>query len=485
MRRLSLASFVLVLSLSACSSSDPGAEAGAAAAGVGGAAGAMGGGAAGGGATGGAGGGEAAGGAASGGLPCEVNALLVARCQQCHSNPPVFGAPMPLVTRADLLAPAPTDATTTVGARSVVRVHDDVKPMPQPPNPRASEAEVAALEAWVSAGMPASSEGCNGAGGAGGAGAAGSAGASGAAGGGGTSGVTCKPDQLVKATAPWTIKQDTADQYVCFGGKIPASSKKRHITEVYVDIDNKAHAHHLCIYDMGKSAVSTTPQPCMAGSAITLGKLLYCWAPGADAATLPPEAGFPLDAGVDTNILIEMHYSNIQGAPDSTDNSAATFCTTEELRPNDADVMAFGSGNFSLPPMKATTVENNFTVKAGQLKSGQIRIIRGWPHMHLLGVAQSTVVTRDGQVVGDLGSTDKYSFDNQISYPVDVTIKANDTITTKCMYNNFRKETVSFGDNTEAEMCYNFVTYYPRIESPTWVWALLTFLGETTTYPTP
>lgn len=412
-------------------------------------------------------------------MPCAVRELLAKRCQQCHSEPTQFGAPMPLVTRAHLMAQASTGVS--VGEQSLVRMKDEKKPMPQPPNEKATDAEYAALEAWVKAGMPASEETC----GAGGSGAGGSgAGGSGAGGSGPVQ--TCTPDAVVKASVPWTIKQDVADRYVCFGGKIASTGKKRHITEVSVSIDNTAHAHHLCVYDMGSQNVPTVPEPCDAGgAAVKGGKLLYCWAPGADSNKLPPEAGFPLAADKDANILIEMHYSNIQGKPDSTDNSAATFCTTEELRQYDADVMAFGSAQFSLPPAQSTTVESTLTAQATFFSEGWIRIIRGWPHMHLLGVAQSTEVFRNDQLIGDLGSTSTYSFDNQISYPVDVTVKPGDKVVTKCVYNNSTTNTVKFGENTEAEMCYNFVTYYPRITTPGWVWAAPSYLGKTKTYATP
>jgi hypothetical protein len=413
-----------------------------------------------------------------------VDALLTARCQQCHSNPPKFGAPMPLVTRADLFAKAPSDPSTTVAAQSVVRMKDDVNPMPQPPNPRATAAEQAAFEAWVQAGLPMASGTCAGAGGSGGAAQGGAAGAAQGGAGGAAQGA-CTPDQVVRATTPWTIKQSAVDEYVCFGGKIAATGQKRQITQVYVDIDNQAHAHHLCIYDVGSNPVPTEPKTCSAGSAISKGKLLYCWAPGADAETLPPEAGFPIAADKDTNILIEMHYSNIQGAPDSIDNSGATFCTTDQLRPNDADVMAFGSGSFSLPAHQNTTVESVFTIPNKLLPGGSIKVIRGWPHMHLLGVAQNTLVTRNGAQMADLGSTTTYSFQNQIGYPLDATLQTGDKITTRCVYNNTTDSTVSYGENTQAEMCYNFVTYYPRITNPQWVWAAPGYLGNNTTYPTP
>lgn len=416
-------------------------------------------------------------GGATGGLPCEIQDLLQKRCASCHGEPTQFGAPMPLVTREHLMAPSPSQPVQSSAERSIARMKDDTNPMPQPPNERATEAEIAALEAWVKAGMPASDEAC---------GSGGSGGASGSGGSGGSGPVpACVPDAVVKASTPWTIKKSDADKYVCFGGKIKATGKKRHITQVSADIDNKTHAHHLCIYDMGTKQVSGDPKECSPAGAATQGKLLYCWAPGADANVLPPEAGFPVAADQDTNILIEMHYSNIQGLPDSTDLSAATFCTTDQLRTYDADVMAFGSPQFSLPPAQSTTVESTITVPSQIVPDGWLHVIRGWPHMHLLGKSLTTEVFRDGKLVGDLGSTVNYSFNNQVSYPVDFKLQPQDTVVTKCVFNNNTSNTVTFGENTESEMCYNFVTYYPRITQPGWVWAAPGYLAKNKTYPTP
>ena len=60
--------------------------------------------------TGGAGGGA--------GLPCEVSDILRDKCQSCHSDPPKFGAPMPLIDRDDLLAAPTIEATAAQHAKT-------------------------------------------------------------------------------------------------------------------------------------------------------------------------------------------------------------------------------------------------------------------------------------------------------------------------------------------------------------------------------
>ncbi len=93
-------------------------------------------------------------GAVATGLPCDVAQVLAARCTSCHSDPPIGGSPMGLVTYADLTAPGKSDATKSVAQLCLDRMQNTSKPMP--PSPAAAEAasDVAILQAWVTAGLP-------------------------------------------------------------------------------------------------------------------------------------------------------------------------------------------------------------------------------------------------------------------------------------------------------------------------------------------
>jgi cytochrome c553 len=84
------------------------------------------------------------------GLPCEVDALLAKRCRTCHGP---GGSPMSLVSYEDLTAPSKSDATKTVAVKAIERMRSATSPMP-PSGERASEAEIAAVEAWVAAKTP-------------------------------------------------------------------------------------------------------------------------------------------------------------------------------------------------------------------------------------------------------------------------------------------------------------------------------------------
>ena len=104
------------------------------------------------------GGGGSSGGPPGSGLPCDVNQILVANCQSCHGATPSGGAPMALLTYADLAAPGKTAPSQTMAALSVSRITSANAPMPPSPPPL-SAADIATFKNWVNAGMPMGS--CN------------------------------------------------------------------------------------------------------------------------------------------------------------------------------------------------------------------------------------------------------------------------------------------------------------------------------------
>jgi hypothetical protein len=105
------------------------------------------------------------------GLPCDVQALLVARCTSCHASPPLPGVPVSLTTLADLTAPSHSDPTRSEAALALARMQDPSLPMPPAPFAAATASEIAAFGSWVSGGYKGPACGATGAGGATGGGA--------------------------------------------------------------------------------------------------------------------------------------------------------------------------------------------------------------------------------------------------------------------------------------------------------------------------
>ena len=85
--------------------------------------------------------------------------LAVTKCQPCHGTNRVAPAPMSLVTVADFKAISLENPSLTYAQDAIVRMHTTYAPMPAPPYPPATPADVATLQNWIKAGYPAT--GCS------------------------------------------------------------------------------------------------------------------------------------------------------------------------------------------------------------------------------------------------------------------------------------------------------------------------------------
>ena len=376
------------------------------------------------------------------GLPCDVDAVLKSRCQTCHGSETKYGASAPLVTYEDLQKNGPGASSSKKVLELVKeRIHDDNRPMPPVPNERLSSAELAVLDGWIGAGAPASDARCTN-----------------EKPDDGVKPLSCKADTVLKASKPFTMQQGSAlDQYVCFGVDITLQ-KKRHVIGLAPKVDNTKILHHILLFQ-APSSESSDPFPCAAfGSAAW--KLVAGWAPGGNNLELPPEAGFPQEAGT-THWVLQLHYNNAQNLAGQTDQSGYELCTTEDLRPNDAGVVAFGSTRFNIPPRSKTTISCDYRLPN---TFQNVKFFNASPHMHNLGVSMSTERIPGGNGTPEMVfEQKKFDFENQANFPVKASVAPGDVMRTRCSWQNPTDQTVTFGEGTAEEMCFNFIGYYPNI----------------------
>ncbi len=86
---------------------------------------------------------------------CRVVEVLATRCASCHGNPPTQGAPVSLTSLDALRAPSQLDAAQTNAQRSLARMQSTTSRMPPAPAEVATADELAVLQQWIGAGMPA------------------------------------------------------------------------------------------------------------------------------------------------------------------------------------------------------------------------------------------------------------------------------------------------------------------------------------------
>ncbi len=403
-------------------------------------------------------------GAASGALPCDVAEIVKAHCQSCHGATDVYGAAFSLVTQADFNAAAKSDPSKKMYEMVDTRIHSAMTPMPPPPNMPLDSADLQTLGAWLAAGAPSGTDNCGGNGGAGGTG-----------GSGGMSGLSCTPDTKLRAAAAFTMPKATQDEYVCYGIDVPVNAK-RHITTIAPAVDNKVIVHHMLLFSTSSSQ-DPNPKPCAGQPPDS--RLLAVWAPGGQALELPAEAGMPMEGT--GHFFVQVHYSNLMALDGQQDLSGFDLCTTDKLRPNDADIMAFGTAkDINVPAHGKQDITCDVQVPA---MFPTIHTYGAMPHMHKLGKVISGEVIKSGGGVEPLSNRDPWDFNTQFWDATTSKLEPNDIIRTRCAWDNPTDTVAKFGEKTSDEMCYVFVSYYPRITSPDWNWGVPT--ANSTCIPTP
>jgi mono/diheme cytochrome c family protein len=96
--------------------------------------------------------------AEAGDLPCDVSAVLEAKCQSCHTSPPQNGAPFPLRSYEDLVAPYSDGVLRWQRVAQVIEPNG-VPKMPPAVQPQLTPAELDTLHAWFAACGPPVAEG--------------------------------------------------------------------------------------------------------------------------------------------------------------------------------------------------------------------------------------------------------------------------------------------------------------------------------------
>jgi hypothetical protein len=441
-------------------------------------------------------------------MPCAVETVVVAKCQNCHGAAKQFGAPMSLVTAADFQRDYPVATTTQLAGQTLkmyelarIRVNREMGTTPMPQGLPLAAADMATLNQWLMMGAPAGAKCGSGTAGdvappVGGVGgvvppSGGAGGVGGVAGGeGGTGGTdevfdpTMIDDQCLTPGAfdPLTPKypQEVCYDFLVHGNFGEDDTSKFDVpldesyNQFYYSIpwpagyvatrfgqkfDNKEVLHHWLMFSQQASQAPGTVERNVPGTTLfTDAELIAGWAVGGCTTTYPENVGVHLPST--GNIMIQWHHYNNTLGPQADGTSVQICAVPENTREHKAGLTFLGTETMTVPAGMEAKAGGTCINDSG----APITILGFTPHMHTIGIHMQSEVTRAAGGAVENVFDMPFQFDYQTNYmmkPPGVVLQPGDAITSTCTYQNNGSGTVGFGQSTKSEMCYQFALSYP------------------------
>jgi len=256
--------------------------------------------------------------------------------------------------------------------------------------------------------------------------------------------------------------------YQCMYVELPQDDDY-HLIATTPIIDNVNIMHHMLMFACPESTTDVDfnmPFDCFMGRECV--EIIAGWAVGDFGTCFHPQAGFRIgnsEKGIKV-AMIEYHWNNPGFTEGYTDSSGMTLYYTPNLRPNDAGVLMIGQGFLEIPPqttnhLAESTCSGTCTNK---IMTGPIYAIMVSNHMHYLGrSALSQVVTPTERI--DLARDEVFNYDRPTSYVFEepLMIEPGHAFNLKCYFTSTsRTKTTYYGEGTNDEMCFAFITYFPK-----------------------
>ncbi len=237
-------------------------------------------------------------------------------------------------------------------------------------------------------------------------------------------------------------------------------------------VDNERVLHHWALYTgtlpdfLAGSVLVQPPAAPMATPAEDPSnpQFVVGGGPGTGPVRLPPDVGMRVPSGRNVVFMLEIHYYNPSSDAVELDASGVELCVTSTPRPIEAAIHHLGTQSINLPPHAKTEVT---AVCNPAPLTEPVHMIAVSPHMHLTAVHSKLTVQRasgEELVVFD----EPYAFKEQRIYalPRDgsaphILIESGDRLTTTCSYDNQTDRPITYGVETQDEMCAMFLWVWP------------------------
>ncbi|KAL5011657.1 hypothetical protein ScPMuIL_010208 [Solemya velum] len=257
--------------------------------------------------------------------------------------------------------------------------------------------------------------------------------------------------------------------YFCMIFELPTDGDF-HMVATQPVLDNRHVMHHILLFGCDESGeTSSTPAPYECGM-VPHPKCIYIigtWTLGSPGDCMHSGAGFRIGRRGFRIAALQLHWNNPHEKATYSDSSGITLYYSAALRQFDAAMFAVGQEWIEIKPQS-----DNVTVTSvcpadctSDMFKTNLYITRAINHMHYLGKSQKIELYRGGKKVRDITNDLSFNYDSPVIYKFEppIEVLAGDEIRTTCVFQSkYNSETIYFGEGTADEMCYGFLTYYPR-----------------------
>ncbi|KAL7544418.1 hypothetical protein ACHAWF_007803 [Thalassiosira exigua] len=198
------------------------------------------------------------------------------------------------------------------------------------------------------------------------------------------------------------------------------------------------------------------------------------WAVGDIERVMPPDVGMPIGEG-QRWLLVQSHYYNPSLDEGINDSSGFRLHIARDVRPIDAGMLNLYNAvtpvqHEPLPGGRNNVATETLYVEPECTETWKepINIISVNHHMHYFGTHLEVVVERGGENLGPIRKEYVFDYNHQGSVEPDTNLKVlrpGDRLAVTCQYDTSSlspNDVVEFGGESHKEMCFPFLSYYPR-----------------------
>ncbi|KAL5014909.1 hypothetical protein ScPMuIL_009179 [Solemya velum] len=258
--------------------------------------------------------------------------------------------------------------------------------------------------------------------------------------------------------------------YVCQQFKIP-TDQAYHAIAFEPIISNHHVMHHMLLFGCESDTGNMDPHLCGSQDQ-SCGSWLAQWTIGVEGQVCtPPQAGIRFGKNSFQYMSLQIHWNNDGTIQNQTDNSGMRIYYTTKLRQHDLGNVQIGQNDIEIPPLTPShnTVGSCSGSCTRQMLFQPIYITRSYIHMHYLGENGTFDLYRNGQFVQRISEDLAYLYHKSPihNHKPPVEVLPGDELRLTCGFDSYsgekkRNTTLFFGEGSNAEMCYAFVTYYPH-----------------------